>query len=525
MSSQLGNRLVNIFANDPNAKGLGLQQVVPPYGYSPFSIPDWSEAGGLFDPGTPQFHAGQLYVILNRTFAAWCDFFGTTVPWRSGRSHLAVEPRAGTDLNAYYDRESLKFFSLTDPMSRQPVYACESSDVIAHECGHAILDAHHPDYWDSLLPETAAFHEAFGDVSALLVTLGDEQVRSAILTETNGDLRKSNIATRMSEQLAHGIALGGHPESVVSVEAMRDLANHFRYTDPDKLPARAPASKLSAESHNLSRVFSGAFYDLLVNIYTQMRNASAFLTPDAALARARVDAGHLLGQALILAPKGDAPFRTIAGCMLAADARYSSGANFAALRQAFVNRRLLKAREADLYRSGSGLGHIHTSALGGTASIELDDTDLSGIGEAFPGEELPASLHDLLEIKQEGFRLTGRQLRRGIGGVVHYAATREMRLDDADLGVARGARISLTDALALHLDANGQVISSFFHRTDKAHEHRVHKHMLRLIDRGRVYAANPGERVDTAMLLERKQPYYIAYDDSGEKRIRRAFIA
>jgi hypothetical protein len=49
--------------------------------------------------------------------------------------------------------------------------------------------------------------------------------------------------------------------------------------------------------------------------------------------------------------------------------------------------------------------------------------------------------------------------------------------------------------------------------------------MLRLIDRGRVYAANPGAPMDTAMLLERKQPYYIAYDDSGEKRIRRAFIA
>ncbi len=525
MSSQYGNRVVNIFANDPNAKGLGLEQVVPPAGYSPFLIPNWNDAGGLFDPGTVQFQAGQLHVVLNRTFAAWCDFMGMTVPWRSGKSQLTVEPRAGKDLNAYYDRDTVKFFFNMDPISRQPVYACESSDVIAHECGHAILDAHHPDYWDSLLAETAAFHEAFGDISALIVTLGDESVRSAVFTETNGDLTKSNIASRMSEQMARGFFLSGHPESVVSVEAMRDLANRFRYMDPDKLPARAPASKLSSESHSFSRIFSGAFYDLLVLLYTQLRKASTLLTPDAALARARVDAGHLLGQALSLAPKGDASFRTIAACMLTADAQCFSGANFSALRQVFVNRRVLRASEADSLKAANGSGHIHTSTLGGTAPVSLDRVEPHGVVEALPGDELPSGMRDTLAISADGFRLTSKQLRRGIGGVAHYTATRDLQLDDADLGVARGTRVTLTDALAVHLDAEGQVISSLFHRSDEAHEHRIRSHLLRLVERGRVYAASPGERVDTAMLLERKQPYFITYDNSGEKRIRRAFIA
>ncbi len=525
MSSPHGNRLVNIFANDPNAKGLGLEQVVAPAGYSPFLIPDWNDAGGLFDPGTAAFQAGQLHVVLNRTYAEWCDFIGMTVPWRSGRSQLTVEPRAGKDLNAYYDRDSVKFFFNMDPVSRQPVYACESSDVVAHECGHAILDAHHPDYWDSLLAETASFHEAFGDISALLVTLGDESVRSAVLTETNGDLTQSNVASRMSEQIARGYVLNGHPESVVSIDAMRDLANRFRYTDPDKLPARASASKLSSESHSFSRVFSGAFYDLLVILYAQLRKASTLLTPDAALARARVDAGHLLGQALGLAPKGDASFRTIAACMFTADAQHSSGANYAALRQAFVNRRVIKASEAEALRAANGSGHIHTSASGGTAPTSLDRLEPYGVAEALPGQELPFGIRDSLAITADGFRLTSKQLRRGIGGVAHYTATHDMQLDDADLGVARGARVTLTDALAVHLDADGQVISSLFHTADEAHEHRVRNHMLRLVERGRVYAASPGERIDTAMLLERKQPYYITYDNVGEKRIRRAFIA
>ena len=56
--------LVNLYANDPNAKGLGLEQVTPPPGPTHFDVPGWSDAGGLFNPGTPEFQAGELRELV-----------------------------------------------------------------------------------------------------------------------------------------------------------------------------------------------------------------------------------------------------------------------------------------------------------------------------------------------------------------------------------------------------------------------------------------------------------------------------
>ncbi|MCI0477189.1 MAG: hypothetical protein L0Y55_13150, partial [Anaerolineales bacterium] len=294
--------LVNIFVSDPGTHGLALEQIVPPPDKSPFAIPGWTGAGGLFDPGTPEFQAGQLYVVLTQTYGAWADFFGGDFTWQSGSAPLPIVPRAGKDFNAYYDRRGLKFCYVENAVTGQTIYTCESSDVISHECGHAVLDAHHPEYWDSLLSETGAFHEAFGDISALLSALDSPRVRALVLAENRGDLRRSNAVTRLAEQLARGLFDAGYADAVVSADALRDVANKLKYRDPDTLPARTPAARLSSESHNFSRIFSGALYDILVGIYEKSRKENAALAPDAALAQARSDAGHLIAQGLMLAP-------------------------------------------------------------------------------------------------------------------------------------------------------------------------------------------------------------------------------
>jgi len=232
--------LVNVFVNDPGAEGAGLEQVGPPQGRSPYAIPGWMDAGALFNPGTPEFQAGQLYVILTQTYGAWADFFGGDFGWQPGFAQLPIFACGGMDFNAYYDRTGLKFFCDADKVTGQTIYTCESGDIIAHECGHAVLDCQHPDYWDSLLSETGAFHEAFGDISALLVALDNPRVRAMILTENGGDLSKSNTVTRLAEQLARGLFGAGYADAVVSADALRDLANKFRFRDPDKLAGARP---------------------------------------------------------------------------------------------------------------------------------------------------------------------------------------------------------------------------------------------------------------------------------------------
>ncbi len=523
-SAGSGNR-VSIFANDPNAKGLGLEQVVPPAGKSPFAIPGWSSAGGLFNPGTPEFQAGELYVVLTQTYAAWTGFFGADFGWQPGVAQLPIVPRAGQDFNAYYDRTGLKFFYDTDQKTKQPIYACESSDVVAHECGHAILDAHHPDYWDSLLSETGAFHEAFGDMSAILVTLGDAAVRAAILAENHGDLAKSNAVSRLAEQLAHALSDSGHPDVVVSPDALRDAVNKFRYRAPDTLPAKSPASKLSSESHNFSRVFSGAFYDLLVGIYGQLRKETPSLTADAALAQARLDAGHLLAQGLLLAPKGDAAFKTIASSMLTANAQKFGGKYLAVLKKVFVGRRILTASAVKGVAETEGARLTTTSALAGTASASIGAAVTVDPASLRIGEDLPSGFRQAVRVPKQEFHLTETRTRRDASRVLQYTSTRTVQLKGKAMGMASGAVVDVADGLAVHVDSSGTVISSQLHKSDRAHEKRIRDHVEKLVAHGRVYATHEGETVDPDMLIEQKKPYYLDYDQAGTKRIRRSFIA
>ncbi len=523
MFTQSSNR-VNVFTNDPNAEGLGLEQVTPPTSKSPFAIPGWTGMGGLFNPGTPEFEAGELFVVLSHTYAAWSDFFGGDFGWQPGFERLPIVPRAGQDFNAYYDRTALKFFYNTDKVVNQVVYTSESSDIVAHECGHAVLDAHHPEYWDSLLGETGAFHEAFGDMSALLVTLNDPVVRAAILSENGGDLAKSNAVSRLAEQLARGLYDSGYADAVVSAGALRDAVNQFKYRVPDTLPGRAPASKLSSESHSFSRIFSGAFYDLLVAIYEQLRGENTSMLPDAALDQARTDAGHLLAQGLVLAPKGDAPFKTIASSIITAEEQSFDGKYFDVLKNTFTARRILKASEANALKKAKGGGHTQTSALG-TANARVGVPLTVDPASLRIGEDLPSGFRVAMQAPRREFRLTDERPQRDERRVLHYTSERRMELKGTQLGIARGAIVDVSDSLAVQVDREGKVVSSHLHRTDRAHQRRIRDHIEKLVARDRVYEAREGEQVDPAALIDQKKPYFIAYDEQGRKLIRRAFIA
>ncbi len=514
---------VNLFSNDPQARGLALEQVEIPEGASRFAIPGWTGAGGLFDPGTPEFQAGALYVVLNRTHQMWVEFFGDPIDWQSRVAQLPVNPRAGKDFNAYYDRTGLKFFYAPDKTTGQPIYTCESADVSAHECGHAILDARHSDYWDSLLAETGAFHEAFGDVSALLLALGDPAVRAAMLEETGGDLAKSNAVTRLAEQLARGLASAGYADAVVSPDALRDFVNQFKYQDPDTLPGRAPAAQLSSESHNFARVFTGAFYDFLVGVYNQLRAEDGSLTDDTALAQARVSAGHILGEGLDLAPRGDAPFKTVALSMFKSNALLFAGKHFDALESAFVGRNIIAASDADRIRSTNGRGHTQTSSGGETLHKALPAR--LGTAGVRVGKEFPAEVAASLGLSAREFHLVGELDRSDASRVLDFRKERALELLDDRFGVARGVTLSLQDSVSVLLDWSGKLVASHAQIADVAHEDRIQDHIEKLVARKRVYVGEEGKAIDPNELIERHQPYYVETDAEGKRRLRRGFVA
>ena len=130
--------------------------------------------------------------------------------------------------------------------------------------GHAVLDGLKPQLWNVASHEAAAFHEAFGDMSAILAALQLPTMRQLVLSETNGHLNRNSRLSRLAEQLGAAIR-ETHPDAV-SLDGLRNAANSFTYQDPLQLPSSAPAAQLSSEPHSFSRVFTGAFLDALAGM-------------------------------------------------------------------------------------------------------------------------------------------------------------------------------------------------------------------------------------------------------------------
>jgi hypothetical protein len=179
---------IRFYPNDPDAPigPIDVPAPAPIAGEPPYVIEGPRYAPAPYAPGTMAFQEWQGEASLARTIHAWEEFFDRDFgAWHSG-APLRVRLRAGRDLNAFYDRKSLQFFYDVDKITGRTVFAAESLDVVAHEAGHAVLDVYQPGYWSSVDLETASFHEAFADCSALLTTLTDAAVRKAFLEEAGG---------------------------------------------------------------------------------------------------------------------------------------------------------------------------------------------------------------------------------------------------------------------------------------------------------------------------------------------------
>ncbi len=208
------------------------------------------------------------------------------------------------------------------------VNSAESVDVVTHEQGHAFLDAIRPDFFDVPFIEVGALHEAFGDCTAIVTALEDRLVRAAVL-EATPDLAANQFVESLAEALGDAIEREFGPGNV-DVGALRHALNTFQYADPTTLPPDAPSDQLSGEVHSFSRVFSGAFYDVIRNIY-----AAGSRKGSTALRTASRKAGKLLVAAIRVVPAAPNTFTALGQRMLQVDVTSNRGANVAAIREAF----------------------------------------------------------------------------------------------------------------------------------------------------------------------------------------------
>lgn len=236
--------------------------------------------------------------------------------WAATRT-LEVVPDAGKMLNAYYNRKGLYFFHEQDPVAKKMIYTGDSTDIVTHELGHAILDAMRPDFWSVQALEIWAFHEAFADITAMLHLMKFDEAINKALEETNGTMKASNNISRLAEEM--GLTIKHYTTGQKydgPMVGLRDAVNNFNYTDPANLPKNGPDEKLVAECHSFGRVFAGAWYDLFVEIYNK---ESAKKNPIDAVKRARDIAGGYLMKAIPQTPRVAKYHDAIARSMLAID--------------------------------------------------------------------------------------------------------------------------------------------------------------------------------------------------------------
>jgi hypothetical protein len=412
-------------------------------------------------------------------------------------------PSAGTDLNAYYDREALRFFRDRDAKSGEVVQSGDSPDVVTHEQGHAILDALRPDLWDAPHFEVAAFHEAFGDLAAIWIALAEPGLVTRVEEETSDDPARSNLVSRLAEELGRAVRDRYGPEAA-SAGALRDAVNAFRYADPKTLPDSGPDSRLSAEPHSFCRVMTGSCWDALVTLFRARPDADRA----AALSAAAEELAALAVAAAETAPSGADFFGRVARRIVR---EASAGGNAPAapgLARAFYDRRVIASPEVP-----PELSPDEDDAVPAPRPEEPPPDPLVRAIQARLGPELPG---DVVSIALPSSSSPPRLLRG--------RRRRDLFLHGTEYGPADGAAVEIVDAFAMEFGDGGFLRASRVHRAGAPDEEDARAFVRFLARRQRIADVGDAEP-DSRTLARERKTHAVVRGPDGIRRVRRVWIA
>ncbi len=216
----------------------------------------------LFTVGTPEFDCAHSYAVVRETLSMYQRIRGgAPLPWAwntgGNTDPIAVFPHAGVTANAFYSRSlrALKFFFFTPTGTTQPVFTCRSLDIVAHECGHAVLDGLRPGWLAAgAPPQTGGLHESFGDLTAIFLACSQLDQVEAAIAQTKANLHDRNFLAALAEQFGSVL---GFPQG------LRNADNDLKL------------SQVSNEVHAISQVFTGGMYDVMADIFSFEKNQQA----------------------------------------------------------------------------------------------------------------------------------------------------------------------------------------------------------------------------------------------------------
>ena len=202
----------------------------------------------------PYFHQFNVWAVVQRIleFYEASHALGRSIPWGFDGNRLLIVPHAGYGENAYYDKysKSLQFYYFGD--EAEPGYTCLSHDIIAHETGHAILDGIRPLYYQLSTLQTGAFHEFIADLTAIMMSLFNNDIRRFVAEKTEGKMDEPNVLGQLAEEFGREVENRAY---------LRTAFNDLKMTDEEV--------KYSLSPHLVSQVMTGAMYEILSGIATK----------------------------------------------------------------------------------------------------------------------------------------------------------------------------------------------------------------------------------------------------------------
>lgn len=211
---------------------------------------------------------------------------------------LKIIPRAGLQDRplAFFspDDKAVKFYS--SKHNSKEVFTCRSFDIVAHEVGHAVLDALKPEWKKSQNIETQAIVEAFADLTAIFTVLAQLDLVEHVIAETHAHLYDKTCLSEIGEEIGNIL---GRDDGVRNAQS------------PNKLVETLKTGKV----YEISKVFTAAIYSIMADYFSFQRRARYVDDAIILYQSAQYTAGLLL-RGIALAPDDDVRLSELAKIMM-----------------------------------------------------------------------------------------------------------------------------------------------------------------------------------------------------------------
>jgi hypothetical protein len=433
-----------------------------------------SQGNYLYWPGTSEFDQVNSFYYTTFTLRMYERYAHRALPWSFMSPRINVNPHVGEGANAFYNEQDHLLGFNSFQVDGEFIYAAQSADVVSHETGHAILDGLRDLYNESFGLGATAFHESFGDMTAVLVALHDDSLVQRLLDWTSGNLRLDNFVSTVAEQITNRLKARAdqiHGRTIYLRNALNDLTSK-PFDDLPYLPQH-PETELGHEMHNYSRLFTGAFYDILVGVYEKLR----FVPADRlVIHRTRDVVGEMLVCAVELGPVGEFDFSDMAKAFLAADHLLYKGEYTPILQSVFEKRSLLTSTEAGDF----------LKILSQLPDIQLPDSIDSSLSAAlFLEEKVAPALH-----LPAGLELTPMSAYRNAEGYAYlsYFSHRRITLEGQQFLRFDGSHVDLFGGLTLAFDKARRLRSAILRPVTDEDVRQIGILTAELIQDGRIVA-------------------------------------